>query len=129
MSRPSSTPESWSTVSPYLIVPGARALIAFLERVLDAHPGRCIEREPGVIAHAEVSLGESVIMLADAVPAWPSIPTHVHVYVADVDAVYRRALEAAADSVQEPKQSGDEDKRGGFRDASGVTWWIATRVD
>jgi uncharacterized glyoxalase superfamily protein PhnB len=50
------------------------------------------------------------------------------VYVADVDATYRLALETGATAVQEPVQKGDEDKRGGIRDAGGTTWWIATRV-
>jgi uncharacterized glyoxalase superfamily protein PhnB len=52
----------------------------------------------------------------------------VHVYVRDVDATYRRALEAGATSVQEPVQKGDPDKRGGVKDAGGTTWWIATKV-
>jgi PhnB protein len=52
----------------------------------------------------------------------------VHVYVRDVDATYRRALEAGATSVQEPRKKDDEDKRGGVKDAGGTTWWIATKV-
>ena len=54
---------------------------------------------------------------------------HVHVYVHDVDATYRRALAAGAASVQEPIQRpNDEDKRGGVKDPFGTTWWIATKV-
>ena len=46
----------------------------------------------------------------------------------DVDAVYRKALQAGASSVQEPIKKADEDKRGGVKDAGGTTWWISTRV-
>jgi uncharacterized glyoxalase superfamily protein PhnB len=69
-------------------------------------------------------------MLADPVPPdWPSISTHVHIHVRDVDATYQKALEAGATSVQEPIKKKDEDKRGGVKDAGGTTWWIATKVD
>lgn len=53
--------------------------------------------------------------------------SHVHVYVPDVDAIYARALQSGAAAVQEPVQKGDEDKRGGFKDAWGTTWWVATK--
>jgi uncharacterized glyoxalase superfamily protein PhnB len=68
-------------------------------------------------------------MLADGGPAWPPIPSYVHVYVPDVDATYRRAIELGATSVQEPVKKQDEDKRGGVRDAGGTTWWLATKVE
>ena len=79
--------------------------------------------------HAEVILDDTVIMLADGTEGWPPVPAYVHVYVRDVDETYRRALEAGADSVQEPVKKEDEDKRGGVRDAGGTTWWIATRQE
>jgi uncharacterized glyoxalase superfamily protein PhnB len=69
-------------------------------------------------------------MLADPVPPdWPPASSYVHIYVEDVDATYRRALEAGAVSVQEPVKKQDDDKRGGVRDAGGTTWWIATRIE
>jgi PhnB protein len=67
-------------------------------------------------------------MLADSAPGWPPVASHVHVYVRDVDAVYRKGLDAGAVSVQVPAQKQDEDKRGGIRDAGGTTWWIAMRA-
>jgi uncharacterized glyoxalase superfamily protein PhnB len=79
--------------------------------------------------HAEVRIDDSVIMLADGAPGeWPAMPAHVHIYVADVDATYRRAVAAGAASVQEPVRKEDEDKRGGVRDAGGTTWRISTRM-
>jgi uncharacterized glyoxalase superfamily protein PhnB len=68
-------------------------------------------------------------MIADGAPGWPPIQAHVHIYVPDVDATYRRALDAGAVSVQEPVKKEDEDKRGGVKDAGGTTWWIATKVE
>ena len=121
-------PENYNTVSPYLIVADALATIAFLERVFDAAEIRRFPRPDGKLMHAEVRIDDTVVMLADSVEGWPPVPSYVHVYVADVDAVYQRALEAGAESVQEPVQKQDEDKRGGVKDSGGTTWWIATRV-
>ena len=80
--------------------------------------------------HAEVRIDDTVIMLADpAPPDWPPTSSSVHIYVRNVEATYRTALEAGAASVQEPFNKQDEDKRGGVRDAGGTTWWIATKVE
>ena len=123
-------PSNYSTVSPYLIVNGAAATIAFLKTVFDATELRSFPDESGKLMHAEVRIDDTVIMLADpAPPDWQSIPSYVHVYVRDVDAVYQKALAAGAVSVQEPVQKEDEDKRGGVKDAGGTTWWIATKVE
>ena len=121
-------PAGYSTVSPYLIVSGASATIDFLARVFGGTELRRLPVEDGWVMHAEVRIDDTVIMLADAVPDWPPIGAHVHIYVPDVDDTYRRALEAGATSVQEPVQKDDEDKRGGVKDDGGTTWWISTPV-
>lgn len=77
--------------------------------------------------HSEVRLDDSVIMIADSAPEWPPAPSHVHIYVDDVDAAYQRALDAGAHSVQSPTKKDDDDKRGGVKDSGGTTWWIATK--
>ncbi len=71
----------------------------------------------------------TIPMIADAAPPdWPSVASHVHLYVEDVDAVYEKAVREGATPVQKPVKKDDEDKRGGFRDPAGTTWWVATRV-
>jgi uncharacterized glyoxalase superfamily protein PhnB len=80
------------------------------------------------INHAEVRLDDGILMLADRGEGWPTRPADIHIYVEDVDAVYKRALENGAESVQEPVQKDDDDKRGGVKDVGGTTWWIATKV-
>ena len=121
-------PAGYNSVSPYLIVDGAARAIAFLEQVFGATPLRQFSTPDGRLAHAEVRIDDTVVMLGDAAEGWPAVPSHVHVYVSDVDATYARALSAGASSVQEPVKKGDEDKRGGVKDPTGTTWWIATRV-
>ncbi len=122
-------PEGYTSVSPYLIVDGAERTIDFLRRVLDATEIRRFPDPSGKIVHAEVRVDDTVVMIADGNAGWPPVPSHVHVYVKDVDAVYRRALEAGADSVQAPVKKDDSDKRGGVKDPGGTTWWIATKVE
>src|SRR5262245_784139 len=121
-------PDAYNTVSPYLIVDGASRTIDFLKRVFDAIELRRFADPSGKVMHAEVRIGDTVVMMADGVEAWPPMPSYVHVYVSDVDATYKRALSAGATPVQEPVKKEDEDKRGGVKDAGGTTWWIATRV-
>ena len=122
-------PNNYSTVSPYLIVDGASDTIDFLKAVFDAVELRRVPDASGKLMHAEVRIDDTVVMIADGGDGWPPVPSHVHVYVTDVDATYKRALEAGATSVQEPVKKEDEDKRGGVMDAGGTTWWIATRVE
>ena len=121
--------DDYNSVSPYLIVDGASGTIEFLKKAFDAAELRRFPDDAGRLMHAEVRIDDSVIMVADSTDSWPPVPAYVHIYVPDVDAAYRRALEAGATSVQEPVKKEDEDKRGGVRDAGGTTWWIATKME
>ena len=121
-------PEGYTSVAPYLIVDGAARTIAFLRAAFGAAEIRRFAAPDGGIMHAEVRLDDTIVMLGDAGPGYPSVPAHVHVYVPDVDATYRRAIEAGATSVRPPERQGDDDRRGGVKDAGGTTWWIGTRV-
>lgn len=126
---PNFKPQNYSTVSPYLIVSDAAGTISFLEEVFAAMVLRTFPDAEGRLMHAEVRIDDTVLMLADSAPEWPPVPSYVHVYVADVDGTYSRALKAGATSVQEPVKKEDEDKRGGVKDVGGTTWWIASRVE
>ena len=121
-------PQGHTTVSPYLIVNGASKTIEFLVNVFGAVELRRFKDASGQLMHAEVRIDDTVVMLADGAEGWPPIQSYVHVYVRDVDLVYKRALAAGATSVQEPVKKHDADKRGGVKDAGGTTWWIATKV-
>jgi PhnB protein len=121
-------PDGYSAVSPYLIVDGAARTIEFLIRVFGAQELRRFPAEDGRIIHAELRIEDTVLMVADSAQGWPPVPSHVHVYVPDVDATFRAALDAGGEAVQEPEKKNDEDRRGGVMDPGGTTWWIATRV-
>ncbi len=122
-------PDRYTSVAPYLTVNGAKDTIDFLVRVFDATPLRMIPGGDGKIAHGEVRIDDTVIMFTDAVEGWPATPSHVHVYVEDVDKVFDRAIAAGASVVKQPVQEGDTDKRGGFMDDGGTTWWVSTQIE
>lgn len=121
-------PGNYPSVSVYMIVREAQGLTAFLQRVFQAEPLRRFDGPDGKILHSELRIDNSVVMISDAIPDYPAFPVWLHVYVPDVDATYRTALETGGKSVEEPKQKpGDPDRRGGFLDPCGNTWWISTQ--
>ena len=129
MSQPVFKPASYNSVSSYLVVTDAAATLQFLVAVFGAvEIRRFADPASQRLRHAEVRLDDTVTMLGDCVEGvWPAVASHVHVYVPDVDATYAKALQHGATVVQAPVQKGDEDKRGGFKDAWGTTWWVATK--
>ena len=122
-------PVGYTSVSPYLIVSDADRTIKFLEAVFGAREIRRFPGEGARVMHAEVRLNDSIVMMGEPIGDWQPVPALVHVYVANVDETYRRALEAGAESVQEPAQKDDPDKRGGVKDADGISWWISTSTE
>ena|ERR1700739_4353453 len=123
-------PQGYSTVSVYLVVEGAQRVIDFLKKTFDATDLRRFNTPDDKIMHAELRIGDTVVMIADASRSYPAFPVWLHVYVPDVDATYKTALAAGGVSVQEPaRREGDTDRRGGFKDPAGNTWWVATQVE
>lgn len=114
-------------VSPYLVVEDGDRCLEFLCRVLGGQLRMDHRDEAGRLRHAEVVIGDSLLMLAEGSPEFPARPCDVHMYVDAVDEIYRRALEWGAHSVQAPVRKQDPDRRAGVRDGSGITWWLATR--
>jgi len=121
-------PEGYNSLSPYLVVKDAQALIAFVTEVLGGVELLRHTAPDGRIQHAALRIDDSVLMLGESQPEWPSLPAHLHLYVPDVDAVYQSALRAGASSLQEPVEAGDGDKRGGVLDGNGISWWFGTQV-
>ncbi|MDQ3894827.1 MAG: VOC family protein [Actinomycetota bacterium] len=122
-------PDGYHTVTPYLIVGRAAELIDFTKRAFGAEEMFRMPGPGGAIMHAEIRIGDSVVMLSDASTENPSTSTMIHLYVEDVDAVYQRALEAGASSLREPENQFYGDRSAGVKDAFGNQWWLATHVE
>lgn len=122
-------PEGYHTVTPYLIVPDVEGQIRFVKEAFDAEE-RSISRDgDGRIMHAEVKIGDSVVMMGESNEEFPPMPAMLHLYLENVDAVYQRALAAGATSLREPTDEFYGDRAGGVQDAYGNQWWMATHVE
>ena len=123
-------PGGKSTVTPYVAVKGADRFLEFVERTFEARTTGRFPNEDGTVGHAEITVGNSVLMTFDASPDWPDTPSLLSVYVDDVDRVYARALEAGATVVTELMYSGITGDRGGrVKDPLGNIWWLQTHVE
>jgi len=122
-------PDGHHTVTPYLIVPDAAGQIVFLERAFDAKEVGRFPGPDGRIMHAEVRIGDSVVMMGEVAGARKPMPAVLHVYALDTDALYKRALQAGATSIREPADQFYGDRSAGVRDAAGNEWWIATHIE
>ncbi|MGH9456578.1 MAG: VOC family protein [Thermoanaerobaculia bacterium] len=114
------------SVRTYCIVEGADDLIAFLQRVFDAELVARFPTPDEKVMHAEMRVGDSTLELADAGGEWKPLAPPQHVYVDDVDAVYRRALEAGARSLYEPVEQPYGDREAGVVDRRSIQWFLGT---
>jgi len=122
-------PDGYHTVTPYLVLRDAAGLIEFLQQAFDAEEIERMQAPDGGITHAEVRIGDSVIMMGDANESVPPMPAMIHLYLEDSDAAYQRALEAGATSLREPEDQFYGDRTGGVQDAFGNQWWLATHIE
>ena len=122
-------PEGMHSVTPYLIVDGAEKFIEFTKNAFNAESTFIWKGEDNKVMHATVKIGDSIIMLGDSMEGFKPMPCMLHLYVADVDAQYKQALKAGAQSVREPKDEFYGDRSSGVKDPWGNQWWIATHVE
>ena len=115
------------TITPYLVIPRAAQLIDFLKASFAATERLRVPISDGsdLIMHAEVSIGDSIVELADANDAFPAAPTAIHLYLNDADASYDRAIQAGATSIYPVADQHWGDRQGAVKDASGNIWYIA----
>ncbi|WP_188192687.1 VOC family protein [Nonomuraea sp. SYSU D8015] len=122
-------PEGYTTVTPWLIGHDTAGLIEWIKNAFDAvELGRFTDDE-GRIGHAEVRIGNAIVMLFDAAPDWPPTPGFLRLYVPDADATHRRAVEAGGTSVTEVTHLYFGDRVGRVRDPFGNLWWIQTHIE
>ena len=122
-------PEGYTTVTPWIISPDTAAVIDYMTRAFDAVEIARVVGEDGSIGHAEVRIGDAIVMLFDSRPHWPATPAFLRLYVDDAEATHRKAVEAGGTSVTEVTHLAFGDKVGRVRDPFGNLWWIQTRVE
>ena len=130
-------PEGYPRVTPYLVVDGAADAIDFYTSVFGATERMRMAGEGGKVGHAELGIGDSVVMLADEHPEADArgprsvggTPVTLHVYVEDADGVFERAIEAGAKSLRPVETQFYGDRLGSFEDPFGHQWSVATHVE
>ncbi|MEV6569900.1 VOC family protein [Streptomyces sp. NPDC051577] len=129
VSNVSPIPQGYHSVTPWIISRDTLSLIAFLKKAFDATELACLTGEDGAVQHAEVRIGDSVVMMFDARPEWPPTPGFLRLYVEDADDAHRRAVAAGGTSVTEVTHLFFGDRVGRVRDPLGNLYWIQTRVE
>ena len=122
-------PENYPRVIPYLIVKDVNKQMDFLTEVFGAKQSEKMTLEDGTVNHAEVRLGDSVMMIGRSSDDYPPNPTMIYIYVEDTDAAYSKALKAGAKSLMEPADQFYGDRNAGVKYPFGNSWWIASHVE
>jgi PhnB protein len=120
-------PEGFHSLTPYLVCGGVLRLLEFLQQAFGAEETVRAAREDGLISHAAVRIGDSMVEMGEASGEWKPMLAGLHLYVPDAAEVYRRAVNAGAQSLYEPRDMDYGDLEGGIKDPSGNHWYIATQ--
>ncbi len=125
----SAIPHGSSTVSPYLVVDDPKAMLEFVKNAFGAEEKELLTAPDGTIAHCEVKIGDSVIMIGSTPPGMNPTTSMLHIYTSDCDAMFQQAIEAGATVVREVANQFYGDRSGGVADQFGNSWWIATHIE
>jgi len=124
----SHVPKGLHDVNPYLHPLRAEPLISFLKRAFGAQEVAKYASPDGVVHHAQIRVGDSVVEMGEAQGKYEPMPAMFYLYVPNVDAVYRQAVAAGATSIQEPADQFYGDRTAGVKDNFGNTWYIGTHI-
>jgi PhnB protein len=127
--KTSPIPEGCHAITPYLTVPDAARLVDFLKKAFAGVERARILRSDGTILHAQVRVADSLLMIGEPQGQWKPQPSMLYHYVADVDATYKQAIEAGAESVTEPANMFYGDRSACVKDIAENVWWLATRIE
>jgi PhnB protein len=116
------------SVTPHFNPLRAPAMIEFLQKAFGAEEVYRAQSPDGVVHHAQVRIGDSIIGMGEAHGPYQPVPATLHLYVPDADAVYERALSAGATSIQPVADQPYGDRSGGVRDPFGNRWFVATHI-
>jgi uncharacterized glyoxalase superfamily protein PhnB len=120
-------PEDYQTVTTYLIIKDAASFIQFIQTVFNAEIVNKHMRDENTIMHAELKIGNSIIMLADSTPQYAPANANLFIYVEDADATYKKAIDNGAAPITELANQ-SYGRSGGVKDSFGNTWWITSVI-
>jgi PhnB protein len=120
--------DTYRTVTPYLLVSDADAELAFLKAAFGGAEVNCQRNPDNTVMHAEMKIGDSLVMLGQAGGPWKHRAAALYLWVEDVDATYARALKAGAASESQPEDKPYGHRNAGVIDTNDITWWIGAPV-
>jgi uncharacterized glyoxalase superfamily protein PhnB len=126
---PSPIPQGFRTVTPYLVVLDAAKVLDFMQRAFGATERYTMQGPDGSISHAEIQVGDSIVMLGQSPDQTRTTHSMLYLYVPDVDATYKQAIAAGGISLREPVDQFYGDRSGAVKDPGGNEWWIATHKE
>ena len=126
---PNPVPDGYRTVTPFLIVNDGARMIEFLQAAFGAMVRGRMDAPDGTLAHAELKIGDSLIMMGQGSAEWPPMPCMIYLYLPDCDAVYHQALAAGAESLEAPTNKFYGDRNALVKDPCGNQWCIGTHVE
>ena len=126
---PNPVPDGYRTITPYLIVSDGARMIEFLQAAFGAAVKDRMDMPDGTLGHAELKIGDSMIMMGQGNAEWPPMPCMIYLYLADCDAIYRQALAAGAESLEAPANQFYGDRNARVKDPCGNQWCIGTHVE
>ncbi len=122
------TMSTYRTITPYLCVPDADGELTFIEAAFGGVEAGVQRNADKTIGHAEIKIGDSLVMLAQSSPQWGVHAGAIHLWVEDVDGTYAKALAAGATSQSAPEDKPYGHRTAGVLDRNGISWWISSPV-
>ena len=122
-------PPGYHAVTPWIVSTQTAAVIDFLKKAFGAFEIARVSNPDGSIGHAEVRIGDAIVMMFDVPGMTRATPAYLRLYVDDADRVFRQALDAGASAVTEITELFWGDRVGRVRDPFGNVWWIQQRVE
>jgi PhnB protein len=122
-------PEGFHSITPYLVVDKASELIDFMKKAFGAEEVFRMDAPGGRVGHAEIKIGDSMLMISDMTPEHKAMQCGLYLYVPNVDEVHKKAVSAGATSVMEPADQFYGDRSSGVKDPQGNVWWIGTHQE
>ena len=135
--RAQTPPPGYHSITPYMALRDAKAAIDFYKRAFGAEMVLKLDMPDGKIAHAEIRIGDSILMLSEENPEWGNLspqslggsPVFLMLYVADVDTAFPKAIAAGATEVRPVKDQFYGDRSGTLKDPYGYQWTLATHTE
>ncbi|WP_225812145.1 VOC family protein [Streptomyces spinosus] len=130
MSEQTSTaPEGYTTVAPWVVTDDTGAFLHFVTQAFDGEELGRVSTDDGLIGHAEIRVGDTILLAFDRHADWPTMPSLLRVFVADADKAFSRAVAAGGHVVTALADDAFGRRGGRVKDPFGNIWWVVSCVE